>query len=95
MIVLWMGGGMAQTETFDPKRYTPYAPGTPSNQVLSTFKLIDTVVDNIRLTEGLENIAQVMDRGDGDLLAWPAPCWCFNRWRAWCCAVPGSRAGAG
>ncbi len=63
MIVLWMGGGMAQTETFDPKRYTPYAPGTPSNQVLSTFKPIDTVVDNIQLTEGLENIAQVMDRG--------------------------------
>src|SRR4051812_45433098 len=22
MIVLWMAGGMAQTETFDPKRYT-------------------------------------------------------------------------
>ena len=26
-IVLWMAGGMAQTETFDPKRYTPFAPG--------------------------------------------------------------------
>ncbi|HJO54202.1 MAG TPA: twin-arginine translocation signal domain-containing protein, partial [Verrucomicrobiota bacterium] len=24
MIVLWMGGGMAHTETFDPKRYTPF-----------------------------------------------------------------------
>ena len=23
VIVLWMAGGMAQTETFDPKRYTP------------------------------------------------------------------------
>ena len=22
VIVLWMGGGMAHTETFDPKRYT-------------------------------------------------------------------------
>ena len=24
VIVLWMAGGMASTETFDPKRYTPY-----------------------------------------------------------------------
>ena len=23
VIVLWMAGGMAHTETFDPKRYTP------------------------------------------------------------------------
>ena len=29
VIVLWMAGGMAQTETFDPKRYTPFAPGVP------------------------------------------------------------------
>ena len=26
VIVLWMAGGMAHTETFDPKRYTPFAP---------------------------------------------------------------------
>ena len=32
VIVLWMAGGMAHTETFDPKRYTPYAPGTPSER---------------------------------------------------------------
>jgi len=63
LIVLWMAGGMAQTETFDPKRYTPYESGTPSNDVLSTFKPIDTVVDNIKISEGLENIAKVMDRG--------------------------------
>ena len=25
IIVLWMAGGMAQTETWDPKRYTPFA----------------------------------------------------------------------
>jgi hypothetical protein len=30
VIVLWMAGGMAQTETFDPKRYTPFAPGVRS-----------------------------------------------------------------
>ncbi len=63
LIVLWMAGGMAQTETFDPKRYTPFAAGTPSADVLSTFRPIDTAVDPIKISEGLENVAKVMDRG--------------------------------
>ena len=63
VIVLWMGGGMAHTETFDPKRYTPYASGTPSSAVLSTFPSIPTAVDGIRFSEGLEKIGAVMDRG--------------------------------
>src|SRR3954454_1711281 len=62
VIVLWMAGGMAHTETFDPKRYTPYEAGMNPNKVLSTFPTIDTAVDNIKLSEGLENIARVMDR---------------------------------
>jgi uncharacterized protein (DUF1501 family) len=62
VIVLWMAGGMAHTETFDPKRYTPFEAGLKSEQVLSTFPQIDTVVDQIKLTQGLENIARVMDR---------------------------------
>jgi uncharacterized protein (DUF1501 family) len=63
MIVLWMAGGMAQTETFDPKRYTPYAPGVRVEQVLSTFPAIPTAVDGIKFTQGLEQIASVIDRG--------------------------------
>src|SRR5437899_9380909 len=63
VIVLWMAGGMAQTETFDPKRYTPFAPGVRVDQVLSTFPSIPTPVDGIRFTQGLEQIAGVMDRG--------------------------------
>ncbi|MCC6144764.1 MAG: DUF1501 domain-containing protein [Candidatus Hydrogenedentes bacterium] len=63
MIVLWMGGGMAHTETFDPKRYTPFEPGLDANAVLSTFPSIDTVVDHIKFSEGLERIGSVMDRG--------------------------------
>lgn len=63
MIVLWMGGGMAHTETFDPKRYTPYESGLAADAVLSTFPSIDTVVDNIKFSEGLEKIGSVMDRG--------------------------------
>ena len=31
-------------------------------QVLSTFDPIDTVVDNIKISEGLEKIAKIMDR---------------------------------
>src|SRR4051794_14314290 len=61
VIVLWMAGGMAQTETFDPKRYTPFAPGVPAEQVLSTFPSIPTAVDGIRFTQGLERVASVMD----------------------------------
>jgi hypothetical protein len=62
VIVLWMGGGMAHTETFDPKRYTPFEKGLDPNKVLSTFPAIDSVVDHIKLSQGLENVAKVMDR---------------------------------
>ena len=63
VILLWMAGGMAQTETYDPKRFTPYAAGEESNKVLSTFSAIDTAVDDIKISQGLERIATVMDRG--------------------------------
>jgi hypothetical protein len=63
VIVLWMGGGMAHTETFDPKRYTPFEKGISPDDVLSTFPSIDTAVDNIKFSKGLEKIASVMDRG--------------------------------
>jgi hypothetical protein len=63
VIVLWMGGGMAHTETFDPKRYTPFEKGMAADSFLSTFSDIPTSVDNIRFSQGLENMAKVMDRG--------------------------------
>lgn len=63
IIVLWMGGGMAHTETFDPKRYTPFEKGLDPRRVLSTFPAIPTSVDGIQFTAGLERLAQVMDRG--------------------------------
>ena len=62
-ILLWMGGGMAAPDTWDPKRYLPFEKGLPVERVLSTFPSIDTVVDNIKITQGLEHVAQVMDRG--------------------------------
>ncbi|MEM9283848.1 MAG: DUF1501 domain-containing protein [Verrucomicrobiota bacterium] len=62
-ILLWMAGGMAAPETFDPKRYAPFEVGMSVDSVLSTFPAIDTAVDNIKICAGLENIAGIMDRG--------------------------------
>jgi uncharacterized protein (DUF1501 family) len=61
-ILLWMAGGMAAPETFDPKRYQPFEVGLPVENVMSTFPAIDTAVDNIKISQGLENVAKVMDR---------------------------------
>jgi len=63
VILLYMSGGMAHTETFDPKRYTPFTKGMQANDVLSTFKSVPTVLDGIHFSEGLESIGQVMDKG--------------------------------
>ncbi|MEI6234789.1 MAG: DUF1501 domain-containing protein [Planctomycetota bacterium] len=61
-IILWMAGGMAAPETFDPKRYQPFVKGASVAKMLSTFPAIDTAVDNIKICQGLENVAKVMDR---------------------------------
>src|SRR5437879_771161 len=63
LIVLWLAGGMAHTETFDPKRYSPFERGMKPAELYSTFPTIDTAVDHIKFTAGLEKIAAVMDRG--------------------------------
>lgn len=63
VILLWMGGAVGQTETFDPKRYSPFEVGQDPKTILSTFKTIDTSVDNIKFCEGVENLAKVMNRG--------------------------------
>ncbi len=63
VILLWMAGGMAHTETFDPKKYTPYSKGVESKRVLSTFPKIPTAVDDLYFSKGLESIGSVMDKG--------------------------------
>lgn len=62
VIVLWMAGGMAAPETFDPKTYKPFEKGLPVEQIISTFPAIDTAVDDIKISQGLEEVAKVMDR---------------------------------
>ncbi len=61
-ILLWMGGGMAAPDTFDPKNYVPFQVGVPVKEIGSTFPAIDTAVDSIKITQGLEHLASVMDR---------------------------------
>lgn len=63
VILLWMAGGMASTETFDPKRYVPFETGLAADRILSTFPSIPTAIDGVRISAGLENIASVLDRG--------------------------------
>ncbi len=63
VILLFMAGGMAHTETFDPKRYTPFRKGMEGNEVLSTFPSVPTALDGVHFSEGLELMGQVMDRG--------------------------------
>lgn len=61
-IVLWLAGGMAAPETFDPKHYEPYREGLPVERIISTFPAIDTSVSGLQISQGLEQTAQVMDR---------------------------------
>ena len=63
VILLYMSGGMAHTETFDPKRFTPFKKGMQADSVLSTFKSVPTALDGIDFSEGLESIGSVMDKG--------------------------------
>lgn len=63
VIVIWLPGGIAQTDTWDPKKYTPYTPGMKGSQILGTCESIPTKADGIRLGAGLENIGSVMDKG--------------------------------
>jgi len=63
VILLWMAGGMAHTETFDPKRYTSFEKGMEGNRVLSTFNSLPTALNGIQFSEGLQSIGSVMDKG--------------------------------
>lgn len=61
-ILIWMGGGMAAPDTFDPKRFEPFRRGLPVKDMLSTFPAIETSVSGLQICQGLPHIANVMDR---------------------------------
>ena len=54
---------MAAPDTFDPKRFFPFEKGLEVKKSSVPFPAIDTNVDGLQISEGLENIAQMMDRG--------------------------------
>lgn len=59
-IFFWLGGGMAQVDTFDPKRLGD-AKSKPSRSG-SYYGSIETAVPGVRVTEHLAQTAKVMDR---------------------------------
>jgi len=63
VIHIWLPGGVAQTDTWDPKKFTPYRAGMKGNELLGTCESIPTSADGIRLGKGMENIASVMNKG--------------------------------
>jgi len=62
IIVLWMAGGMAAPDTFDPKKYKAFEPGLAVPDVISTFPAIPTAIDGVQICSGLPEIARVLDR---------------------------------
>jgi hypothetical protein len=63
VIFIWLPGGIAQTDTWDPKRHTPFEAGMKGSELLGTCPSIPTSVDGLRFGEGLENMASVMRHG--------------------------------
>ncbi len=58
VISIWLGGGMGQADTFDPKRK-----GDPKNKKAgSYYDPISTAVDGVQVCEHLKNMAPLMDR---------------------------------
>ncbi len=58
VISIWLGGGMAQTDTFDPKRV-----GDPkTNQAGSYYPSIQTAVPGVRVCEHLSRVAPLMEQ---------------------------------
>jgi hypothetical protein len=58
VISIWLGGGMAQTDTFDPKRR-----GDPAaKKAGSYYGAIETAVPRVRLCEHLPRLAPLMER---------------------------------
>ena len=62
-IYIYLPGGIAQTDTWDPKRHTPFKAGMAGSELLGTCPSIDTKADGVRLGAGLERMAGVMDKG--------------------------------
>src|ERR1041385_3110924 len=63
VIHIWLPGGIAQTDTWDPKKFTPFTKGMKGSELLGTCEAIRTSADGIFLGKGLEEMASVMKHG--------------------------------
>ena len=63
VIFIWLPGGVAQNDTWDVKRHTPFEAGMKGSQLLGTCPSIPTSVPGLRFGEGLDEIASVMKHG--------------------------------
>ena len=63
VIFIWLPGGVAQTDTWDPKEFTPFRKGMNGSELRGTCPAISTSVDGLQFGEGLEQIASVMHHG--------------------------------
>ena len=63
MILIWLPGGVAQTDTWDPKKHTPFTAGMKGNELLGTCPIVPTSADGILFGEGSETIGSVMNKG--------------------------------
>lgn len=57
-IMIWLGGGMAQIDTFDPKAVGD----AKAKKAGSYYSAIDTVVPGVQVCEHLQHTAKMMDR---------------------------------
>jgi hypothetical protein len=58
VISIWLGGGMGQIDTFDPKQRGDAKAKTPG----AYYESVETAVENVRLCEHLSRMAPLMDR---------------------------------
>lgn len=63
VILVWLPGGVAQADTWDPKEFTPFTAGMKGSELLGTCPSIATTVDGLRIGAGLEQMASVMHHG--------------------------------
>lgn len=61
-IFIYLPGGIAQQDTWDPKLHTPFRAGMRGSELRGTCPSIATAAEGIRLGAGLEQMASVMDR---------------------------------
>lgn len=73
-ILILLSGGVSQTDTWDPKEFTPFRPGMSGDDLLGTCRSIATSIPRARFGAGLEQIADIMELGCVVRSIGPMPC---------------------